>query len=152
MVDSLMFLAIASIVSVGLFASFSVPAAQEHDWTDLVSEAHRVLLRCDIGLEIDGSSLPRTDISTLGIIYASSKDVMFGERLAASANEVLGDLIPSSLSYQWVLRSGKTIFLSCGGDSSGSATLYSSAIVLSSSAGVESCLVLWTSLRGQDPS
>ncbi|MDD1769456.1 MAG: hypothetical protein LUO79_00045 [Methanomassiliicoccales archaeon] len=149
LVDSLGFLAVAMIVSITLCASFSPPEPQATDWSDQVSEAHRSLLGCEVRLDLKGTLLPSTSVSSLAVMFASGRDPGFGESLVQVADRVLGELIPSSMSYEWTISYGGRVCLSCGENCSTFPTLYSSTIALSSGNGLESRLVVWPSLRGQ---
>jgi hypothetical protein len=150
LVDSLCFLAVASVVSLSIAASVSLPSEDTQDWSDYVSRSHQALLLCQVQIETEGASLPRMEISSLATMVALSDNssALLGP-LSDVSSRLLERFIPSSMSYQWTLVSGDATCRVCGELVCEANEVYSSWMSLSSGDGIASRLAMWPSLGGE---
>ena len=151
LIDALVFLTLASVVSVSLTAAFCRPPSQEDDrLQDYVHRAHQVLLDCDLPSSSSGASpsyLPGASIASAmnSLFDRDGRQVReVPELVRRCACEVLDKLFPAPQGWTWVLhtptaevRLGQDIQEVEGVD------VYSSSFVLSAEPAIESRLLVW---------
>lgn len=121
LLDALVFLAAASVVSVSLLASFGGQSASLHaDIQDYVDRAHNVLLRttyrtaaADLCPGDNNKTGTILEASISEIVRAKGSGSQFSGDLAATISNILDCLLPSDVyRYTWRIELGGSSFSS----------------------------------------